>query len=293
MDISLALGGGGAKGNSHIGVIRRLANEGYRIRAIAGTSFGGLVAVLYAAGYSADEIEEIFSSVDQSRLYGREPQDGPALLGLAGVRKWLRDVVGDKTFEDLKIPCAVTAVDIHTSNEVILASGFLKDAILATIALPGIFPPHKINEWVLMDGGVLDPVPVSVARMLAPDLPVVAVVLTDSLQAPVRAYHLPMPSILPRSIMDRISRMNFAQAFDIFMRAVDLSGRSVAYYRLQVDTPEVIVRPEVQHLSLLDKVDVREVARLGEVAVEKVLPELERATSWVNRLGRKLVKVLR
>ena len=65
MDITLALGGGGAKGNSHIGVIRRLEKEGYKIRSIAGTSFGGLVAILYASGCTPDEIEEIFSSVDQ------------------------------------------------------------------------------------------------------------------------------------------------------------------------------------------------------------------------------------
>jgi len=67
MNITLALGGGGARGNSHIGVIRRLEKEGYIIRSVAGTSFGGLVAILYALGYSPDGIEEIFSGVDQSK----------------------------------------------------------------------------------------------------------------------------------------------------------------------------------------------------------------------------------
>jgi NTE family protein len=87
MDISLALGGGGAKGNAHIGVIRRLEKEGFRIRAIAGSSFGGLVAGLYALGYSPDKMEEIFASLDQTQFYGHAPNDGPSLIGLAGVAR--------------------------------------------------------------------------------------------------------------------------------------------------------------------------------------------------------------
>jgi len=160
--------------------------------------------------------------------------------------------------------------------------------ILATIALPGIFPAQHLHGSELMDGGVLNPVPVSVARFLAPGLPVVAVVLNNPLDKPVPTYSIPVPAILPRSIVERISRMNFAQAFDIFMRAVDLSSRSVAYHRLQVDAPEVIVRPEVHHIELLDKVDVHVVAQLGEDALEKVLPELARATSWLKRASRKI-----
>lgn len=288
MDIALALGGGGAKGNSHIGVLRRLEKEGYRIRAVAGTSFGGIVAVLYAVGFTPDRIEEIFSAVDQSRLYVRDSEDGPALLGLSGVRKWLKEVVGEKTFDDLKIPCAVTAVDISTGKEITISEGHLKDALLATIAVPAIFPPHKLDGWELVDGGVLNPVPVSVARALAPGHPVVAVVLTDPLDQPVHTYKIPVPAILPRSIVERISRMNFAQTFDIFMRSVDLNNRAVAYYRLQVDAPEVIVRPDVRNINILDKVNVSEVARLGELAVEEVLPELARVTSWVNRLGKRI-----
>ncbi len=206
MDITLALGGGGAKGNSHIGVIRRLEKEGYKIRSVAGTSFGGLVAILYASGYTADEIEEIFISVDQGNLYGRDSHDDASLLGLAGVRKLLDSILGEKTFHDLKIPCAVTAVDVKTGTEIVISHGFLRDAVLATIALPGIFPPLHLNEWELVDGGVLNPVPVSVARMLSPDLPIVAVTLTDPLGIPLRTYTIPVPSILPKQIAERISQ---------------------------------------------------------------------------------------
>jgi len=286
MDITLALGGGGAKGNAHIGVIRRLEKEGYQIRSVAGTSFGGLVAILYASGLTPDEIEEVFTVTDQGSLYVRDINDGPSLLGLSGVRKLLDTLLGEKTFDDLKIPCAVTAVDAKTGSEIVISEGFLRDGVLATIALPGIFPPLQLNDWDLMDGGVLNPVPVTVARILSPDLPIVAVVLNDPLDIPVRTYSIPVPSMLPKQITDRIYRLHVAQAFDIFMRAVDLSSRAVAHYRLEFDAPDIIVRPNVHLIDLLDKVVVKDVAMLGEAAVEEILPALKKAVSWTSRMNK-------
>ncbi len=288
MDITLALGGGGAKGNSHIGVIRRLEKEGFKIRSVAGTSFGGLVAILYASGHTADEIEEIFISTDQGNLYARDSRDGPSLLGLAGVRKLLDSVLGEKTFHDLKIPCAVTAVDVKTGIEVVISQGFLRDGVLATIALPGIFSPLHLNDWELMDGGVLNPVPVTVARMLSPDLPIVAVTLNDPLDTPLRTYNIPVPSILPKQFTERLFHTRLAQTFDIFMRAVDLNSRAVAHYRLGADAPDVIIRPKVQDIGLLDKVAIKDVAKLGEQAVEEVLPQLKKVTSWSSRMRKTL-----
>jgi NTE family protein len=293
MEITLALGGGGAKGNAHIGVLRRLEQEGYHIRSIAGTSFGGIVGVLYALGNSPAEIQTLFEAVDQNKLYGRDAQDGPALLGLAGVRQWLDKVVGEKTFADLRIPCAVTAVDVKSGCEVILMEGSLKDAILATIALPGIFPAHRINDWELIDGSTLDPVPVSVARMLSPDLPIVAVILNNPMDRPLLPYILPMPNGVPRKIAERITRTSFAQAYDTFMRAVDINSRAMARFRLELDAPDVVVRPLAHHLNLLDKVVIAEVAQLGEDALEKVLPQLKRAVSWQGRIQKKLFGIKR
>ncbi len=287
MELTLALGGGGAKGNAHIGVLRRLEKEGYKIKSVAGTSFGGLVGVLYAVGYSPAELERIFSSVDQTNLYGRDSQDGPSLLGLAGARKWINEVVGEKTFDDLKIPCAVTAVNIDTGGEVIISTGKLKDAILATIAVPGIFPPHRWGDMDLMDGGVLDPVPVSVARMLSPDLPIIAVTLNDPLDKSIRPYKIPIPGVLPRTIAERITRLHFAQAFDIFMRGVDMSSRAVAHFRLIADAPDVIVRPDVHDIRLLDTVVVSEIAQRGDDALQAALPQIKQATSWQYRLRKK------
>lgn len=288
MEISLALGGGGAKGNAHLGVLRRLEKEGYRIASVAGTSFGGLVAALYAVGYSPKEIQVIFESVDQKNLYGRDPEDGPSLLGLMGLRQLLDRTIGEKTFKDTRIPCAVTAVDINSGGEVVLQSGRLKDALLSTVAIPGIFPVHHIDGLSLVDGGVLNPVPVSVARMLSPNLPVVAVVLNDPIDKPLHPYNLPLPNFVPHPIAERLSRISLAQSLDIFLRSVDASSRYVSFLRLQVDKPEILVRPEVHHIQILDKIVIEEVAQLGEQALEKALPDLKRETAWINRLGRRV-----
>ena len=164
--------------------------------------------------------------------------------------------------------------------------GKLLDAVLATIALPGIFPVQRINGWDLVDGGVLNPVPVSVARGLSPDLPVVAVVLNDPMEKPIRPYTIPVPSILPRPIADRINRISLAQSLDVFLRSVDASSRAMAYFRLELDKPEVIIHPNVHDINLLDQVVVANVAQLGEQAVEEVLPQLKRAVSWTARVSK-------
>ena len=287
MDIALALGGGGSRGYAHVGVIRRLEQEGFRIRAVAGTSAGGIIAVFYAAGFTLDVIMEKFSRVDQSKLFGRSPDDGPALLGLAGARKWLREQLGERTFVDLKIPCALTAVDLKSAREVVLDHGRVVDAILATIALPGILPPHQIQDYQLMDGGVLDPVPVSVARFLAPRLPVVAVILTPLIEQTGSLTRLPLPLPIPAPIVARITRLRVAQAFSIFLHSVDAGARLLTELRLQVDDPEVVIRPAVGHIGLMDKVDVREMIRLGERAVDESLLEIKRSLAWPNRLRRR------
>jgi NTE family protein len=284
MDISVALGGGGARGNSHIGVLRVLEKEGFRIRAIAGTSFGGMVACFYAAGRSPDEIEELFAAVDQSRLYDRLAEESPSFLGLGRVRQWLDHHFGERTFEELKIPCAVTAVDLQTSREIVLKSGNVRDAILSTIAVPGIFPAFHMNGLELLDGGVLNPVPVALARSLAPELPVVAVPLNAPLGQPPRSVTMPLSSALPAPLVSRLSRLRIAQAFDIFMRSIDIGNRQITELRLQLEKPDVVIRPDVDDIGILDQVDVRAIAARGEAAARQALPELKRVTSWTNRL---------
>jgi NTE family protein len=160
------------------------------------------------------------------------------------------------------------------------------DALLATIAIPGIFPAKRMGELELVDGGALDPVPVAPARSLAPSLPVVAVVLTRPMGIPAQTWNIPMPEYVPHALLERISRLPYSQALDVFLRSLDMVTRAVTEYRLEVDKPEIIIRPQVDDIDILQHVDVREVARRGEEAAQAALPELKKLFAWQNRLRR-------
>jgi NTE family protein len=140
----------------------------------------------------------------------------------------------------------------------------------------------------LVDGGVLDPVPVSVARSLAPKAPVVAVALSLPGRSPAWHIPLPMPRRLPRLVVERIVQTRFARVFDLFMRSVEIGSRQIGELRLKLEAPEVVVRPAVEHIDLFQLVDVREVARLGEQAVEEAMPQLLKLMPWGERIARRL-----
>jgi NTE family protein len=288
-EIALALGGGGVKGIAHVGVVRVLEQEGFSVRAIAGTSAGGLVGALLANGHTSYQIEDILQGLSNPRLFSRSAHDGPSLMGLQGLIEVLEGEIKDCTFDQLTIPFAVTSVDLPTSQEVILAQGSVMDAVLATIAVPGIFPPRQIGQYSLVDGGVLDPVPVALARWLAPSLPIIAVCLHS---APEKWAHIPtsftgtaIPSIT-RPLIEQFVRMRLGQALQIFVDSIEITSRSLAELRLQQDHPDVIIRPKVEQYGLLDLADPAELIQLGEEAARKCLPEIRQALSWSNQLSR-------
>lgn len=294
-EIVLALGGGGIKGIAHLGVIRCLEQEGFHIRAVAGTSAGGLVGAVYAAGYSPEKIEEILHSVKRSRLFSRGSGEGPGLMGLSGIANLLIDLLGDRRFEDLNIPFACTAVDIEDAQEVVLSQGRVVDSLLATIAVPGVFPPKVIGNTTLIDGGILDPVPVALARWLAPNLPVIAVALSPVPEGwkhmpPVTKGMIPTQSTNPlaSSLLDQFSRMRLPQAFQIFTRSADITSLMLAEMRLKAEKPDVIIRPEVARYGLLDEADPHDLIQIGEAAAREAIPEVHRTLSWYRSLQRRL-----
>ena len=159
-------------------------------------------------------------------------------------------------------------------------------AIKGSIAVPGLFPPNHYHEYTLIDGGTLDPVPVRAARALAPDLPVVAVSLMAPLDAPKTPLNVPLP--VPEPLAQQIARLHITQAVHIFVDAIDIGQRQMTELRLQLDRPEVLIRPDVADINLLDRVDIPEIARRGEVAALKSISALRRAVSWQARTMRAL-----
>jgi NTE family protein len=286
MEITLALGGGGTRGAAHIGVLRVLEREGFRIRGLSGTSIGSIIASFYSAGYSPDEIEERVASLDFTRLYGRLLSDGPGLLGISGINKWLEKHLGSRTFESLQTPCAVVAVDLLSRKQITFTKGSVVDAILGSIAVPGIFPPHEYGPYQLIDGGTLDPVPVRAAREFAPNLPTAAVILSVPPEAPQTAWNVPLP--LPQVLTSRLTRLRITQAFGIFLEAVDIGQRSITALRLESDKPDILIRPDISGISFLGEIEVKDVVRRGELAAEKALPEIRNAVSWRARIIRRV-----
>jgi NTE family protein len=278
-DITLALGGGGSKGYAHLGVIRSLLDLGFNIKGIAGSSAGGMAAVVYAAGFAPGIILEALSSVDQEKLYGFGI--GPSILNPSGIHSLLERFLGERTFAELQIPCVVTAVDLNEMKEVTIREGKVLDAVKATMAIPGLFPPVETDHFQLIDGMVLNPVPVALARSLAPRLPVVAVSLSPKPDRWQEVLHKDARPANP--LLRPISRLRIAKAFDVFMRSTDMTLYMLADVRLQNEKPDVVIRPDVFHIGSLDRVDINQVAQLGDQAVQAniaALQKIKKRSRW-------------
>lgn len=160
--VSLVLGSGGARGLAHIGVIRWLEEHNYEIHSISGSSIGAVIGGVYACG-KLDEYEDWLINMGKT--------DFLALLDIAWNRSGLikgdklvtaiKELIGDPNIEDLAIPFTAVATDIHQEKEVWLQKGSLLDAMRASFSLPMIFMPHKYNGLTLIDGGVLNPIPIA------------------------------------------------------------------------------------------------------------------------------------
>jgi predicted acylesterase/phospholipase RssA len=166
MKIGYALGGGAARGLSHIGVLKVLDEHGIFPDIIAGTSIGAMVGALYAGGYKPSDIEQIVLGLDWKNLVRLVDMTLPLSGLLKGKRvvSLLRSVLGDLTFPQLRCAFACVATDIINGEQVVLRDGSLIDAVRASISIPGIFTPVEIKGRYLVDGSLINTVPVSVCR---------------------------------------------------------------------------------------------------------------------------------
>ncbi len=163
--INLILGSGAARGLAHIGVIRELERQGYEIRSLVGCSIGALIGGFYAAGkldaYTQWVLE--LSELDVLRFLDISLRSKNGIMKGDKIMNELRSVIGSHTIETLEIPFTAVATDLNHGKEVWLARGELFDAIRASIAVPGLFTPHRIGDALLVDGGLLNPLPIAPA----------------------------------------------------------------------------------------------------------------------------------
>ncbi|HVG50571.1 MAG TPA: patatin-like phospholipase family protein, partial [Xanthobacteraceae bacterium] len=163
--IGLALGGGSARGFAHIGVLRVLQKHGIEAQVIAGTSIGALSGGIYAAG-RLDKFDEWARTLTRRRIFSYLDFSivGSGLIGGTRLAESLTSELGDLRIEDLPVKFTAIATEIGTGHEIWLSRGLLSEAMSASYALPGVFPPVQLGGRWLMDGAVVNPVPVSAAR---------------------------------------------------------------------------------------------------------------------------------
>ncbi len=175
-NVALVLGSGGARGLAHIGAIEALEERGYTIMSIAGCSMGSIIAGMYAAG-QLKEAKEWFLSVDKQlilRMMDINLLSGNSLVKGQRIIKELQKVVPDRPLENLNIPCTIVASDMMNTEEVVFRTGSLFDAIRASISIPLFFQPVQMGNRLLIDGGILNPLPLHVVERTEGDILVAA-----------------------------------------------------------------------------------------------------------------------
>lgn len=278
-EIVLALGGGGVRGIAHLGAVQCLLDNKFQLSGIAGTSAGGLFGAVIAAGVSPREIRDVVDTFFKESSFKAGIAPGAlSLISTNGLEKAIEPYLLDKTFSDLPIPFAATAVSLKNGEEVVLRKGNVMAAVMSTIAIPGFFPSQ--GEDVLVDGGVLDPIPVEPARSLNPRLPLVAVVLHKRPPGfQLSETKVPLEDSFFEPIVNAVSRTRFGETLRNLTITVDVLNTQMSELRLELSKPDVLVQPVVGHIGLLQKVESRALFDEGYRAMETSLPELEKTFS--------------
>ena len=167
--VALALGGGAARGFAHIGVIEVLEESGIHVDLVTGTSAGSLVAAMYASGHTGKELETIALNMDESALTDWS-FPGRGLIRGSALADYVRAQVGNRSFDQMKIPLGIVATDLDSGKPILFRRGDVGTAVRASSAVPAVFQPVKLGTHEYVDGGLTSPVPVRSARDMGADV---------------------------------------------------------------------------------------------------------------------------
>ena len=248
--LGLALGGGGARGLAHIGVLGAFEDEGFEIDVITGTSVGSLVGALTAAGLGSRDIESIARDIEWTDLVGLTlPKVG--LVRTEKMERLIDDIVGAGTIEELDIPFAAVATDITTAEPVIFTRGPVASAVRASCSVPVVFEPTEVDGRVLVDGGLVNEVPGDMARKLGADI-VVAVNLNAD-----RKNNEP-----PQNLIDVLF-----YSLNILIAGTSQAGRIDA---------DVTLEPELKGFGYAELKRIDELIQRGREAAENRIEDIRR-----------------
>jgi len=283
--IALALGGGGARGLAHIGVLRVLERNKVPISLITGTSIGAIIGAMYAQYPRADRVEEkvrglfkdpIYKSSGLEYLHNHRMAESwfghiadylrerlvitmaahrRSVIGMERLRNAIAFLIKDDLIKNTKIPFAAIASDLKNGSEVILSAGSIREAVAASAALPGFLPPMELNTRMLVDGAATSPIPIRAAKNLGADKVIAVDVSTD---------------LNPNPQLDNI--------IDFVLRSYAITAR--CYHDELIREADVLIRPKVglTHWSEFEEIDwlVEEGERVAEKNLDKIHDLMDR-----------------
>ena len=278
------MGSGSARGWAHIGVLRALEQAGIRPDIVCGTSIGALVGAAYAAG-ELDRFEQWVLRLGVADVLGflDVTLSSGLVKGERLMSSFHRNVV-DRPIEELNMPFAAVATALHSGAEIWLRSGSTLSAVRASIAMPGLFTPVLHDGMVLVDGGLVNPVPVSLARAMGADIVIAVDLGSDILGRHLRAAPArePPPGVIGdwiRKLQDNLGPLVPAHPSDelampnileVLASSLNIMQVRIARSRMAGEPPDLVVAPRLAHLRLLDFHRAEEAIEEGRRAVERV-----------------------
>ncbi len=258
LKIGIALGSGSARGWSHIGVLRALEKAGIKPQIVCGSSIGALVGAAYADG-DLDALEDWVTELTWRKVLGffDISFNGGFLKGTRLIA-FLRDNLLDKRVEDLALPFAAVATDLRSGREIWLREGSAADVVRASIATPGLFTPCEIDGRLLVDGALVNPVPVSLCRAMGADF-VIGVDLGSGRGG----------SQVRGQSGDRQPNM-----IEVIAESINIMQVRIARSRLAGEPADVLIAPRLGNMGILDYHRAEESIKEGRAAVELMLPQI-------------------
>lgn len=247
--LAVVLGSGSARGFAHIGVIRALEAEGLRPDLIVGCSAGSLVGAFWAAGYTGAQMEELALTVKDADVIDFAASGKRGLVVGDSLEQFITKGIGKKKIEQLLIPYAAVATLLRTGEMAVLKEGDLGFAVRASCSMPGVFIPARRGEEDFVDGGLVSPIPVGMARSLGADV----VVAVDVSSAPA--------NVVPNGIFEQV------------MQSFDIMGRSLA--RLEADRADILIRPDIGRYSGADFTARNAFIQAGLQSAKRMVPVIQ------------------
>ena len=247
--IGYALGGGAVRGAAHLGFLSVFEDAGIRPDFIAGTSSGAIVGAGYAAGLTVDEMSRLVQDTSWRQVTTVAWKRSMSVFDTTPLRMWIEKAIGDIEFDDLRIPLAAVTCNIVDGDKVILREGSVVRAAVASAAIPGLFTPDVRGDMLLVDGGLVENLPVSVARSMGADI-VVAVDVTPRFRYGLR----------PESLRDVVTA-----TVDIVASNTQITARLDADY---------LIQPNIEQFSPWDFAMVRQIEEAGRDAARQVVGDV-------------------